>query len=450
VKVLPYTSVVGKLKLTYTLKVLVPAMQLSHQINKQGKNFANDLKAILLNAAPKIEVNQGKYRIRLPRYIAADDSKRRICTRLEATEANYPIVARIAIQIDLDLHNGTFDQTLERYKEPFKPKTFLKVVPSLVPALEPKQQPQTKPDLLQLWDKYSVYMKPQLAETTYQKDYVKKYRNHIEKLPTKDLEKAVEIKDYILGNLTANTAKRVLTYLSACCNWAVKSKLIPDNPFKEMSEDIKLPRKDSESIDPFTASERDAIIQAFENHPHYHHYASFVKFQFMTGARTGESIALTWGNISPDCKLITFSESYDGATKIRKSTKTGKTRKFPCNDSLQKLLLSIRPETPVPNAQVFYSPTGGLISNTRFSNQVWKGCKAAKNKKPYKGVVTELVNQGLIERYRCFYNTRHTFITLALESGLSVSQVAKIAGNSPKIILDHYASSVLKIEIPEF
>lgn len=291
-------------------------------------------------------------------------------------------------------------------------------------------------------------MKSQLAQTTYEKDYVRKYRNHIEKLPRKRLEDAVEIRDYILSNVPANSAKRVLTYLSACCGWAVKSKLIPDNPFNEMSEDVKLPKKDSESIDPFTTSERDAIIKAFEDHSHYSHYASFVRFQFLTGARTGESIALTWGNISSDCKTITFCESYDGGTKIRKNTKTDKVRKFPCNESLQKLLMSIRPETPIPTAQVFYSPSGGIISNTRFSNQVWKGCKSGK--KTYKGIVTDLVDQGVIDRYRCFYNTRHTFITLALESGLSASQVAKLAGNSPKIILDHYASSVLKIEIPEF
>lgn len=120
------------------------------QLNKIGKNFANDLKAILLKAAPQIEVNQGKYRIRLPRSITADNSKRRICTRLEATEVNYPTEARIVIQIDLDLHNGTFDQTLEKYKEPFKPKTFLKVVPLPVPAQEPKQVPENRLDLLQL------------------------------------------------------------------------------------------------------------------------------------------------------------------------------------------------------------------------------------------------------------------------------------------------------------
>lgn len=433
------------LKPPHKIKVIVPTMQIEHLIDKSGKKFAAHLKQTLAKAVPKIEVNQGKYRIRLPRSIA-NDPNRRVCTRLEATEANYPIVARIALQIDLDLHNDCFDSTLEKYREAFKPKTYLRVVPSPVPILEPR--PETQLDLLQLWDKYSLYMKPQLAETTYQKDYVRKYRNHIAKLPTKSLENSVEIRDYLLGNVTGNAAKRVLTYLSACCSWALKSKLISTNPFVEMAEDIKLKKKDTDSIDPFTASERDTIIKAFEEHPNYCHFVSFVKFLFMTGCRTGEAIALTWGNVSPDCKVITFSESYDCGTKIRKNTKTGKSRKFPCNDSLQKLLISIRPETPSPTAQVFYSPTGLIINNTRFTNQVWRGGR--NGQKIYKGIVTELVTQGAVERYRCPYTTRHTWITLALESGLSVSQVAKLAGNSSKIILDHYASSTLKIAIPEF
>lgn len=429
------------------IKVVSPKMEIQHLIDRQGKNFATHLKEVLAKAVPKIEINQGKYRIRLPRSVA-DDPNRRVCTRLAATEANYPTVARIAIQIDLDIIKGSFDPTLEKYREAFKPKTYLKVLPAPVAVLEPKQQAETQLDLLQLWDKYSLYMKSQLAETTYQKDYVRKFRNHIMKLPTQSIDEAVNIRDYLLGNLTGNAAKRVLTYVSACCTWAVKSKLIQANPFTEMAEDVKLPKKDTDSIDPFTCSERDAIIKAFEEHKNYYHYASFVKFQFLTGARTGEAIALVWGNISADCKTITFSESYDGNMKIRKGTKTGKTRKFPCNDSLQRLLWSIRPDSPSSTAQVFYSPTGNIISNTRFSNQVWKGCQSGRN--IYKGIITELVHQGLVERYRCFYTTRHTWITLALESGLSVSQVAKLAGNSPKIILDHYASSTLKISIPEF
>ncbi len=426
-------------------------MNISYPLNKVGKDIAQSLRDALSKALPQIEINQGKYRIRLPRSIANQNNgvaneNRRVCTRLEATEANYPAVARIALQIDLDLHNGCFDSTLEKYREAFKPKTYLKIVPPSVVVLEPKQQ--TELDLLQLWDRYSLYMKPQLAETTYQKDYVRKYRNHIANLPKHSLEDSVEIRDYLLGNVTASTAKRVLTYLSACCGWAVKSRLIKENPFDEMSEDIKLKKKDTDTIDPFTASERDIIIKAFEEHPNYCHYASFVKFLFHTGCRTGEAIALQWGNVSPDCKSITFSESYDGGTKTRKDTKTGKTRKFPCNDLVKEILLSIRPETPSKTAQVFYSPTGLIISNTRFTNQVWKGCRSGK--KVYKGIVTDLVNKGIIERYRCPYTTRHTWITLALEKGLSVSQVAKLAGNSPKIVLEHYASNLLKIQIPEF
>lgn len=150
-----------------------------------------------------------------------------------------------------------------------------------------------------------------------------------------------------------------------------------------MAEEIKLPKKDTDTIDPFSITERDAILQAFFEHLTYSHYYSFVKFLFMTGCRTGEAIALQWKHINPDCTLITFAESYNSSLKVRKTTKTGKARKFPCNPVLRDLLLSIRPGDHQPDDLVFTSPTGLPINNVRFSNQVWKGGR--NGSKNYKG-----------------------------------------------------------------
>jgi integrase len=287
-------------------------------------------------------------------------------------------------------------------------------------------------------------MKPQLASTTYIKDYARKYKNHIKALPTKDLTQAIAIRDHLLTQLSPNAAKRVITYISACCKWAVGSGLIKDNPFAGMSEEIKLPKHDSDAIDPFSREEMNTIIKAFEDtRPHY---APFVKFLFWTGCRTGEAIALQWKHINSDCTQITFCESYDSALGIRKGTKTGKSRKFPCNSQVRQLLLSIRPVNPSPDDSVFTSPTGGTMNNTRFSNQVWKGGRVGK--KHYKGVIQQLMAEGKIDRYRCPYNTRHTFITLMLAEGLTVSTVAKLVGNSPEIILKHYAGNTVPLELP--
>ena len=70
-------------------------------------------------------------------------------------------------------------------------------------------------------------MRSQLAETTYQKDYVRKIANHIRDFPTKDARKAIQIRDWLLANLSTETAKRTLRYMSTCCRWAVRSHTEP-------------------------------------------------------------------------------------------------------------------------------------------------------------------------------------------------------------------------------
>jgi integrase len=40
-----------------------------------------------------------------------------------------------------------------------------------------------------------------------------------------------------------------LTQFSACCDWAVKSQLIGENPFEGMASDIKVPKGDREETD---------------------------------------------------------------------------------------------------------------------------------------------------------------------------------------------------------
>ena len=46
------------------------------------------------------------------------------------------------------------------------------------------------------------------------------------------------------------------------------------------------------------------------------------------------------------------------------------------------------------------------------------------------------------------YNTRHTFITLCISAGVPISDIASWVGNSPEIILKHYAG-LTKTEVPE-
>ncbi|MEO0430908.1 MAG: hypothetical protein AAF151_04355 [Cyanobacteria bacterium J06656_5] len=52
--------------------------------------------------------------------------------------------------------------------------------------------------------------------------------------------------------------------------------------------------------------------------------------------------------------------------------------------------------------------------------------------------------------YRCQYNTRHTFISHMLAKGMSVVEVAKLTGHDPKVLLDHYADVIHRVDVPAF
>lgn len=195
--------------------------------------------------------------------------------------------------------------------------------------------------------------------------------------------------------------------------------------------------------------EATTIIEAFENNRYYNHYANFVHFLFMTGCRTGEAIALKWKHINPQMTQITFCESFSSHFRIRKGTKTHKSRKFPINAQLKALLQSIKSKNFSPEDLVFPSPTGKEIDGHNFLNRAWKGYKN-RHGTQIDGIVTQLVKEGKVERYRCQYNTRHTFITMALEANVSVPQVSKWVVNTPEIILKHYAGNIRQVQVPEF
>lgn len=277
-----------------------------------------------------VESFRERLRLRLPRQIYGGRQKY-FSLGLADTPENRKVAELKARQIELDIISNNFDATLAKYR------------PESVRVLEKLRKPKATPNLAELWEAYTEYRRPQIAETTLKIQYAT-VCSHIGKLPTRSIEDAVRIRDFLVANLSRDAAKRTLTQISACCEWSWESALIESNPFRGMAKKIKIVKDDLYSIDPFTAEERNTIIAAFEAHPTFSFYAPFVKFLFATGCRTGEAIALKWKHVSFDCKTITFCESVSTQLKIRKDCKTHKSRLFPCNASLQALLLSIKPE----------------------------------------------------------------------------------------------------------
>lgn len=342
--------------------------------------------------------------------------------------------------IEKDILYEWFDpNNLDKYK----PQAALSTVTPVTPIALPQ------PSLAELWEKYTEFKRPSLSPSTIAKDFVKIANCISIHLPTKSLSDAVAIRDWLVASKTPNAAKRVLTQLSACCDWACKSQLICDNPFLGMAGDVKVPKGDSEDADinAFSLEERDRIIQAFKGDRYYKFYAPLIEFLFLTGCRPSEAIALQWQHIALDFSAVRFEQAVvisENGLVCKKGLKTQKKRSFPANSRLAGLLASIKPENATGETKVFPSPEGSWIDIHNLTTRAWRSVLAKLD--------------GI--EYRKLYQTRHTFITAALETAvttpdgktkmLDAKDVAKLVGTSPKMIYEHYAGQTRELFVPEF
>lgn len=270
---------------------------------------------------------------------------------------------------------------------------------------------------------------------------------HIQRSPFANVDPDLEITgyaqkmlDWASQTLTPDTCRRLMTQLNACLNWAIESKRVKltRSPFDGMAGKAKKLIKKSEDeetdINPFTQSERDAIIEAFKTRSQHRHYYHYVAFCFYVGCRPSEAIGLTWNDISDDLSKITFRNAIVAAVGGREKCnglKTQSKRVFPCNHKVQNLLREIQSTRQSANGLVLTSAKGKVFSTSYF-RKVW---------------VKVLDDLGI--EYRKPYQTRHTFITLCLDQGRDAKDIAKWVGNSAEIIYKNYAGHRTEVSVPE-
>ncbi|MEH2309521.1 site-specific integrase [Nostoc sp.] len=348
------------------------------------------------------------YRIRLPRAIA-DGSSRYLSTKIAIDDPEgYKQAQRLAWDIEDEIARGTFDRSKYQNK--------------------PKQQVAVLLTLREIWQLYSDFRKPDLAISTYHSHYEGTYKKAIDMIPQSP-EDTEGVKDWLVRNKPPHQARRILILINAAMDWAVSQGLVTNNKFKGLYSTVKKPK--NKNIDPFSTLEMLAILEAFQGN----HYESFVRFLFLTGCRTGEAIALQWKQVAPDYSYVTINATYYHELKVRKPTKTGVSRVIPCNSQLVFLLKTFT--TGLPNTFVFSGHSTDYVDNKKLLRFYWKPR------------INQLINQGIVDRYRPLYNTRHTAITRMLEFGLTAAEVARVVGNSPKVINDHYAGVSRFTVLPE-
>jgi len=341
------------------------------------------------------------------------------------TPANRVKAQEIAFQVEKDIDYGEFDPTYRKYKA----QAGLSTVED-VATLSPSSI-----SLRDLWREYVEIRKVGKAPgTTRMYGWV---ANHLERCPYEFIHEAQAVFDWLTVNVPADSTRRVLTQLNACCQWASKSGKLEASPFAGMASNIKLsPKVDEEDeVHPFTRQERDRIIKAFQESRYYSFYAPLIEFLFLTGCRPSEALALTWKTV--DQKQIKFEQAlvYDGSKLVLKlGLKTQRYRKFPVNVQLTDLLQSIKPNNCELASLVFPSRKGTFINWGNFTNRGWK---------------KTLESLSDIQ-YRNPYQTRHTFCSLCREADIASIQIAKWVGNSAEMIDRIYAKPTDHVQVPEF
>lgn len=335
-----------------------------------------------------------------------------------------------AKQVEIDLINGEFDFTHQKY---------IKMVNPQQPRLTVVETFKAKPELTlqECWDLYFDYKKPSWKKgengNRSTLDYMESLSVYIHKCPVTGFD-ALALRQWFMENTTESMTKRYLTYINAAITFGIKHKKISltSSPFDGMAQELTHHYEIESEPMALSVPEKQIIFDVFQNHKgnwngrgytgySYSFYYPFVKGLFLIGRRPKEICQYRWGMVKSGLLCIPG-----------RITKTGRDGKFPLYSELEQLLSTIKPENPDVNDWLFPSPKGKQINYQNFSHKVWN----------------KIVNPLFPDRHLTPRCARDTFITeQILLHNRSESVVAKWCDTSPDEIRRRYLGDAAIYEL---
>ena len=213
-------------------------------------------------------------------------------------------------------------------------------------------------------------------------------------------------------------------YASCVLDYAVKLKIIRDNPFKH----TKLPRKketpQDDSLKYYNSDELQQFLSFTEHDPLYH--AMFRTLAF-TGFRRGELMALTWNDVDFNNQTITVNKTYAIGLEYKQIIQEPKTkssiRTISIDDKTASVLKAWRTYQRVESLKHGY--------NTSDKSQ-----HVFTNITTNKPLCNKYINQALIRicKEHNFkritpHGFRHTHCSLLFEAGATIQEVKDRLGH---------------------
>lgn len=176
------------------------------------------------------------------------------------------------------------------------------------------------------------------------------------------------------------------------------------NPLAE----VRLPKAVEEPPKAWRADEVDALLKAARGRSH----EAWLAFSIGTGIRLGESRALTWADVDMQARTVTISKSLDNDTDQLGPTKSGKIRVVDLPDELVPLLGAHRARQAPSRKLVFGKKDDRPYRAQTYRRWLWGLTRTA--------TVAELTP----------HSTRHTFVSLALDGGTPIQDLAQALGHA--------------------
>jgi integrase len=205
--------------------------------------------------------------------------------------------------------------------------------------------------------------------------------------------------------MSGKSMNEIRNILNQIFEEAFYDEIIDVNPIKR-TRPAKVIQKEPE---PFNQREIENILSVLESP-----YKEYFQLAFYTGMRTGELIALRWQDVDFKRDKIHIRKSISHGIEKEPKTK-GSIRNMDMHNNAKEALLNIHDKYKFDQHRIFIDPkTNKTFKNAEgIRKYIWKSAlKMAKVK------------------YRCPYQTRHTYASMMLSNGENPMWVASQMGHA--------------------
>ena len=249
----------------------------------------------------------------------------------------------------------------------------------------------------------------------------------LKEITTDDFQKVYDSMN--ARGLLPRTIRSVHTATRAVIKWAIKKNLLSSN----VLEGVKLPKIPKPQPEFLTFEEMQSF---FDVAPNYW-YGNALKFQFMTGLRNQELMALMWEDINFEVATVRIKRAciwIRSTFKGFKSTKTGEERTLELDPptmeflkslkDIQEIHITLRKKLKLPynDKRLVFCTNDGRVPNMEGPRRCFK---------------TILQKIGITRNFR-WYGIRHTHATHLLSTRANPKMISNRLGHSVEMLFRIY------------